>query len=495
MAEAPVYRRNELPPGQTGLVKPGFQLADTSAQQRLGRTVEGAAGDMWSKIIQADAANEEAEFVGLVKAKQAEYEAKVADQPGARIEDYQTWQNDLLSEIKISGAKAKTGIAKEWIRQWYSEHEKPLKESLNASTQAVVSKRQEEVFKGALKKAIQEGNITETKRLWNSQRDALYPSELINELLPQDLNLASYHKAQNDIAKNPQAFLDIAKTGKLEGYPGLTETQVMSLKEYATGLKRYQENQTEELTTQQIQAIHSLAVKNAPYGEVKAKIDQSDGLTPMQKTQAWKQYNDAMAVRSKTGQNPYVTTQDWNAAMEAYWKAEQGIAPDRNDVGSKYDVQWYEKLKKMATDGPTGKDFEDSKAAKLLVGAIDADNDFTPTLEIAAKNKGLAWLQQELDKADPPLKDREKEELALKIFGELKKQVKTLSLTPESIRTPQEKAELEAKLAAPFRAEKAKDYQPTQAEFRRRVAQLKAQGQERAARKYYDQWKSILWPQ
>lgn len=291
-------------------------------------------------------------------------------------------------------------------------------------------------FRLTYTKTLENGDTTEAK-----------------ETLDKQLALRLITKAEYDdyVATMPgdvyiaQANRLMAQGNYNAALSALTQTEKMDLtteqlKDKQT-LTNYAKNQGDELTTQQVQAIHELAIKDAAPDIVKAKIDQSDGLTPMQKTEAWKQYNDAIAVRAKTGQNPYETTQDWNAAMEAYWKAEQGIAPDRNDVGSKYDVQWYEKLKKIAEGGGTTGDFEDSMAAKFLKELID---DFGRRYSLyqevpVMREKAFRLLQDGIQSAKTPLTDREKKELALRIFNNL--QSEPITSAPGALLTPTEKAE------------------------------------------------------
>ncbi len=431
----PIYQRNELPPGQTGQVKPPFQLADRSSEQRFAEVATGFAGKMWQDAIETQAGLEYTDFIGTTKAAEAEFEKYVQQNPNETIDTYRQQQDKMMGNIKKAGEGAKTGLAKQKIRQFYNANKKLIREQSEASALAVVRSYQLRVFNEGIKADVDAGNIESVTQKHSEYGEKLLGKEVNDITFKNDRNLAMYHRAQNDIsAKQGEGF-------KPENYPGLDPPQIISLREYAHGVKGFNENQRAELTEKQIQAIHELAIKNVAPDIVKAKIDQSDALTPAQKTEAWKQHNEALSVRAKTGQNPYTTTQDWNSAMEAYWKAEQGIVPDSKDVGSKYDVQWYEKIKKIAEGGGTTADFEDSSAAKFLKELID---DFGRRYTLydqvpVMREKAFRLLQDGIQGAKIPLTDREKKELALRIFNNL--QTEPITSAPGALLTPTEKAE------------------------------------------------------
>jgi len=110
--------------------------------------------------------------------------------------------------------------------------------------------------------------------------------------------------------------------------------------------------------------------------------------------------------------------------------------------------------------------------------------------------KGYRMLNELIEGSEQTLISRQKDDLALMVFKIIRADVNRNAAlgekgkeVPESFETPigkaaREKAENQARM----------QYQPTQEEFINRVKQLKAQGQERAARKYYDRWKKTLWP-
>lgn len=319
------YQRQELPPGATGLVKPGYELADRSSQQRLAGMVVGTAADLWKQAIETQAGLEYTDFIGQVKTAEAEFEKFVTTNPNETIDTYTARQTKMLADIQKAGGTAKTAAARQSIRKFYNANEGLIREQTSTTAAAIVRRHQLEKFNTELQLAVNEGDTNRVNELFTSSSKSLFGDELAAMKYTDASNKVLYQKAQNDVSLDPQAFLDSVKDGTVKGYETLRPDQVHALTTYANAVKQFRVNQAEELTTQQIQTIHQLAIKNAAPDVVKAKIDQSDGLTPVQKTQAWKQYNEALSVRAKTGQNPYTETQNW----PVWYKVKRDIAEKR----------------------------------------------------------------------------------------------------------------------------------------------------------------------
>lgn len=186
MAKVPTYQRTELPPGYSGQVKPTFDLADRGGQIQLAETVGGMAGDIWMKIIQARAANEFDDFKGVVDTQQALLEKRANDDPGAPIEKYKEWQNDMLAEIKKASGNATTRFAKERIRSWYAQNENLIRARSDASLAALASRREFDIFNLKRKDWIEKGNLNDLREGYQGVKGNLFESEQSDLLERED---------------------------------------------------------------------------------------------------------------------------------------------------------------------------------------------------------------------------------------------------------------------------------------------------------------------
>ena len=265
--------------------------------------------------------------------------------------------------------------------------------------------------------------------MFNSSEELRY-DQLRGFLLETDTkfgeqqNLAVYHNAQDNIALNPESF-------KPEDYPGLKPTQVVALREYAHGVKAFNENQHNELTGKQIQAIHQLAIKNISPDIVTKKIDESDALTPEQKTEAWNVYNNAIKVRAKTGEDLY-----GSRPTVKFSEIRQGVL----DGTIKKESQIYEwtgkkegygqpqeayLLRLLKGDESKAKALEDTAAGKNLQKLIDfnldPDDPDEAELNQFASDKAIGLLQDYIDN-NPDATDTDKKVQAIKISRDLKEE-------------------------------------------------------------------------
>ncbi len=108
MTDIPLAQRTQLPPGTTGQVKPSFSLADRSGEIGLAQTVQQIAGNTLDKFIKTRAANETAEFHGLVNTEIESFRTFVAENPNAPFEDYQKQIDKVILNIGTAGQKATT---------------------------------------------------------------------------------------------------------------------------------------------------------------------------------------------------------------------------------------------------------------------------------------------------------------------------------------------------------------------------------------------------
>ena len=188
------YQRSALPPGETGLVKQPYQLADAQGPVRFGATMQGVAAEVWQGIIQADAINEYHEFLGSVETRLTDYEDKVASSPGATLQEYQQWQRDMLNDVKMAGGNAKTGTAKRRIRNWYSQNTAAsenypqglLQARAQASLNAIQSKREAERANVLKETYIQTGEFDKLQDLYGQLSGKLIEPEIAGMMLRAD---------------------------------------------------------------------------------------------------------------------------------------------------------------------------------------------------------------------------------------------------------------------------------------------------------------------
>jgi hypothetical protein len=161
-----IYRRQVLPPGHTGAVKPPYDLAGRSGERRFADTVTTVADEIGTAIVVSDANNEFHEFLGNTDTELEAFNTKVRSNPGATEEEYAQFQQDMLANIRKAGEKTRTGLAKAKIRRWYSANEKLLLEKSKAGWQAIETGRQVERFEANRKRAVRMGDMGRLKKLY-----------------------------------------------------------------------------------------------------------------------------------------------------------------------------------------------------------------------------------------------------------------------------------------------------------------------------------------
>jgi len=166
MTKTPIYQRSELPPGETGLVKPPYQLADQSGMIQFGQTVTRIVGEYWQDWIRNEATTEFYEFQNRKDAILSEYANKIAQKPGASIEEFKAWKQEALQKIQSAGDVARTRAGRRRIRQWYTENTKSSEKYPNGALQTrmdleltqIQLKRQAERNQAILQRYIETGN-------------------------------------------------------------------------------------------------------------------------------------------------------------------------------------------------------------------------------------------------------------------------------------------------------------------------------------------------
>jgi len=258
MPDAPVYQRSALPPGQTGLVKPPYELADQSGFVRFGQAVENVAGSFLDKIIRAKALNEKHDFIGFVETAQSNYQKELNDNPGMSIEQMIAKQNEMMETIRQSGQHATTGLGRSWIRNWYAANETLIKSRAEANMEAIVSKREMDALNAHIQAAILQGDIGRVQDLYNGVAGTLISREVAQANMELDSlrankvrqKMVAQQQALNQQALYIQASKDIdgmtveQANDYIDSYTGILEREqrndLKSQKENAERLKKLQ---------------------------------------------------------------------------------------------------------------------------------------------------------------------------------------------------------------------------------------------------------------
>ncbi len=111
----PLYRRNELPSSQVGLVKPPIQLAEQGGGEKLGQAVSGIAETLLGRIISAQEDTDLTNGTVAMQNKYQEYEKWQNDHPEMAIDEAQNQTefkarfNDQTKEELLGSAKTLGG--------------------------------------------------------------------------------------------------------------------------------------------------------------------------------------------------------------------------------------------------------------------------------------------------------------------------------------------------------------------------------------------------
>ena len=142
MAKIRLPQRTELPPSRVGKAKPSFSLADRSGQKRLGQVVSKFSGSIFDQLVNARAANEEAEAIGQVNTLLEGWETLLADKPNASFEELQKERDKIMGNIKKVSQQPTTGIAKDSMTNWMARNEGIISARLQTSMEKIQSKNE-----------------------------------------------------------------------------------------------------------------------------------------------------------------------------------------------------------------------------------------------------------------------------------------------------------------------------------------------------------------
>ncbi len=207
MADLPLYRRNKLPPAESG-AKPPLSLADRSGQINAGTQIAGFSGKVFEDLVQARIGNEIHAFLGNVNTAQAEFEDYVRNNPGASFEDMGAEREKMLANIESAGQKLTLPDSKNYAENWFAENRNLVKEKSQAAMQNIVAKNEMDKFEILRKGYISTGDKESLVDLYGRHAGKLINSDSARIALEADLA-----KIDVDLSYN-SAFAELQQIAK-----------------------------------------------------------------------------------------------------------------------------------------------------------------------------------------------------------------------------------------------------------------------------------------
>ncbi len=118
MGEVQLFQRRELPPRRVGQAKPGFDLAEGAELAQAGQALATFAGARFDKLVNSMAANEIAEFQGMVNTEIENFSTFVKSKPGAPFEELEDERNKMIQRLEAISAKAVTEPGRQAIKNF-----------------------------------------------------------------------------------------------------------------------------------------------------------------------------------------------------------------------------------------------------------------------------------------------------------------------------------------------------------------------------------------
>ncbi len=149
-------RRTQLPPGQTGQVKPPFSLADRSGEQAAFRAVTSVAGGILNKTIQAQENEQVSTFEGSYDSEVVKFSGLIRANPGASEQQVQKWMQEANANIGRAGAIPTNRNARRRVRNTIRQNLPAFQERMQANWSAIESKRMLDNFNDDIEFAVQD---------------------------------------------------------------------------------------------------------------------------------------------------------------------------------------------------------------------------------------------------------------------------------------------------------------------------------------------------
>lgn len=240
-----LHERNQLPPDRAGAAKPGYELADRSGQIQMGQSMAKFSGDVFNRIVETRAVNEEHEFYGFANSRIETYQGFVKNNPGASFEDLQKERDKMMTEIRQAGQKATTGIAKKSINNWYKLNEPVIYAKTQTAMEGVVAQQEFDRFQVTEKLLVERGDknaLTDLYAKMSGVKVPQFTSRPTDKGITNADGTVSTHKmASGEIDGRFIAYPTVVENGQ-----GLVELPAGDAVNYAVENKEYLEFDTAE---------------------------------------------------------------------------------------------------------------------------------------------------------------------------------------------------------------------------------------------------------
>ncbi len=234
MADIPLHQRTELPPSRAGIAKPPFELAERP-EVEFGQFLARFSGDIFDKLIATRAANEEAEFQGIVNTALADWEGFVKNNPGASFEVLQKQRDKMMTDIKAAGQnKSYTARARQNIENWYRKNVKLEDGKVITNEGLIYAKSQSAMIAIRSGQEAKRSDILLEKAIANFDKDAAadiiqkqsgkrYPAETVPLLIEQVNAEIDEGLKEQQAEQFGKVLIDAAIIKDEEGNPVLDE--------------------------------------------------------------------------------------------------------------------------------------------------------------------------------------------------------------------------------------------------------------------------------
>jgi len=286
------------------------------------------------------------------------------------------------------------------------------------------------------------------------QHDKLFSPIVMNFMLTYPDKIEEDGNVLKDYwIEHPNEFVEENALYSKEDRPLFTSKEIAQLKSNYLTRKNLNENMSKIAYEQEIEMkttdILKLAVEGNMEGAHSLAVEML-GKYPHEKfIDAITNAQTAAGIIARGGPNYYEVTGSPVLAWDLQKRAENTFEGQDNltltdvrpYVGREDGISQsdYDKIKRILNKGPTAKEFEDTAAAKIIVGLIEGmpaiEKEIPESLRDYMKEYASRLLQDSIKKSDPPMTDREKKEEAFRIYLNVKRMFDAgeIELRPEKL--------------------------------------------------------------
>lgn len=186
MGEVKLYQRSQLPPSRVGAVKPP-DIPEIST----GEVVAEIAGDVLEKTWEAQAANEESEYLGFVSTTLEEINTAVADNPNMSPDKLKKLKRDAFKKFDAAAGSAVMAKTKQFIKNFNLRNRKLLEQKMDTRIEEIKTRQELERFKV--------NRINTKARRDMPGLEKLYDDQVAAGLMDSEVSVVAF---RNDVLEN-----------------------------------------------------------------------------------------------------------------------------------------------------------------------------------------------------------------------------------------------------------------------------------------------------